>query len=183
MPLIRLLVLAAAALTGLVAVAVVAGTSGCTYRGQQEEVADGPVPFFPGERKGDVTIYRDLQFNDIPIPAEFQLLRDKSYSFQGSNFRSGVFYYEGFIYWRDALRFFENEMPKEQWELQSRERNSFFVELRFRKGPEQLIVVVRNNGRNTTRAELQLDNIDKNDLLLRGRLRPEDSQITNRQLR
>ena len=175
MPLIRLLVLAAAALTGLVALSVIAGTSGCAFTERQGQVTDGSVPFFPGERKGDVTLYRDLQFNDIPVPAELVLLRDKSHSFQGSQFRSGIFYYEGQLYWRDALRFFENEMPREQWVQQSRQRGSSFVELRFRKGPEQLIVVVRNNGRNTTRAELQLDNIEKNDLLLRGKLKPEDS--------
>ena len=177
MPLIRLLVISAAALTGLVLLSVIAGTSGCSFRGQQEETAGGPVPFFPGERKGDVTLYRDLQFNDIPLPAEFQLLRDKSHSFQGSQFRSGIFYYEGQLYWRDALRFFENELPREQWVAQSRQHSGFFVELRFRKGPEQLIVVVRNNGKNTTRAELQLDNIEKNDLLLRGQLRPEDDGV------
>lgn len=160
------LVLSAAA----AAVVAVAAGSGCA-----QQQTNGEVPFYPGERTGDVTLYRDLQFEDLPVPAQYTLLRDKSHSFQGSQFRSGVFYYEGPLYWRDAAAFFVNEMPKGGWTLQKTDRDMFFVEMRFRKGPEQLIVVVRDNYPHGSRSELQLDNIEKNDLLLRGKLKTEDT--------
>lgn len=140
--------------------------------GCQQVTPNNNIPFYPGERTGDVTLYRDMQFDDIAVPAEYMLIRNKSHSFQGSLFRSGVFHYEGPLDWSDAIAFYRKQMPTGGWTMEGFNRNYGFVEIRYRKGPEQLIVVVRQEMWGS-RTEIQLDNIEKNDLLLKGKLSSE----------
>lgn len=123
----------------------------------------------PGDRQGDVTLYRDVSFDDIPVPMEYELLQAESYSFQGAMFRNGVFHYQGELEWTRALEFYRTQFPAAGWALGETERGFDFRVLHFRKGPEQLIVTVRQL-RGGSRAELQLDNVERNDLLLKGML-------------
>ncbi len=123
----------------------------------------------PGSAQGDVTLYQDVQFLDIPVPEEYALLRNESSSFQGSLFRYGRLKYQGPLGWPDALDFYRRELPNAGWRLGKTEKGFDFRVLYFDKGQERLIVVVRQI-RNGSRAELQLDNVDKNDLLLKGKL-------------
>ncbi len=123
----------------------------------------------PESAQGDVTLYQDVQFQDIPVPAEYTLLRNESSSFQGSLFRYGRLKYQGPLDWSEALDFYRRELPAAGWRLGKTERGYDFRALYFDKGQERLIAVVRQI-RNGSRAELQLDNVDKNDLLLKGRL-------------
>ncbi|MCC8191318.1 MAG: hypothetical protein LIP77_11920 [Planctomycetes bacterium] len=118
---------------------------------------------------GDVTLYRDVEFDDIPVPAGYSLNPHTSYSFQGSMFRSGVFHYFGPVEWGAALDFYRTRLPENGWALENTERGFDFRVFHFVKGQEKLIVVVRQT-RDGSRAELQLDDIGKNDLLLRGKL-------------
>lgn len=122
-----------------------------------------------GQGGGDVTLYRDIQFEDIPGPEGYRLLPSESHSFQGSMFRSAVLHYEGMVEWTRAIDFYRTELTRTGWELRKIERGFAFRILHFHKGQEQLIVTVRQL-RNGSRAELQLDNIERNDLLLRGKL-------------
>ncbi|MDR2390982.1 MAG: hypothetical protein LBE84_04805 [Planctomycetota bacterium] len=118
---------------------------------------------------GNITLYRDVGFDDIPIPGAYELLASESHSFQGFLSRSGVFSYQGRVELRDALEFFRTELPQAGWHQIANERGTDFRILRFRKGGEQLIATLRAV-RNGSRAELQLDNVDRNDLLLKGKL-------------
>jgi hypothetical protein len=121
---------------------------------------------------GDVTLYRDVSFSDIPIPAEFALIDDESYSFQGAKFRTGVFRYAGSVDWSEALDYFRTAIPANGWILEKTDRGIADRAFTFSKGPERLIIVVRQV-RNGTQLELQLDNIAQNDLLLKGKLKNE----------
>lgn len=123
----------------------------------------------PESAQGDVTLYRDVQFQDIPVPEEYTLLRGESYSFQGSLFRNGQLKYQGPLGWNDALDFYQQQLPAAGWVLAKTERGFDFRVMYFDKGPERLIAVVRQID-GGSRAELQLDNVGKNDLLLRGKL-------------
>jgi hypothetical protein len=123
----------------------------------------------PDAGTGQPSLYRDVGFSDLPIPDEYELLDAESYSFQGSLSRSGVFHYHGRLEWREALEFFRRQLPQAGWIQVAVERGFDFRDLRFRKGQEQLIVVVRQL-RGGSRAELQLDNIGQNDLILKGKL-------------
>lgn len=138
--------------------------AGCGQQAPEDWVVVGPE-----SAQGDVTLYQDVQFRDIPVPEEYTLLRNQSYSFQGSLFRHGRLKYQGPAEWTDALDFYRRELPAAGWNLGKTERGYDFRALYFDKGQERLIVVVRQL-RNGSRAELQLDNADKNDLLLKGRL-------------
>ncbi len=84
-------------------------------------------------------------------------------------FRNAVIKYHGPLEWTLALDFYRNEMPAAGWTLEKTERGSDYRVFYFGKGQEKLIVVVKQI-RNGSRAEIQLDNVGKNDLLLKGKL-------------
>lgn len=151
------------ALTSLAA-AILTCSLGCEPTPPDDWIAVGPE-----SAQGDVTLYRDVQFLDIPVPEEYQLLRRESYSFQGRLFRNGQLKYQGPLEWTAALEFYRRELMAAGWRLTKTDKGFDFRVLYFDKGPERLIVVVRQI-RNGSRAELQLDNVDKNDLLLKGKL-------------
>lgn len=119
--------------------------------------------------QGDVSLYRDIQFSDIPVPPQYVISPTESYTFQGSMFRSGVLHYYGPLGWTEALEFYRQALPANGWRQESIERGFDFRVYRFTKDREQLIVTVRQI-KGGSRAELQLDDVTKNDLLLKGRL-------------
>lgn len=123
----------------------------------------------PGQSVGSVSVYRNVVFADIPIPPQYVLLTRESFSFQGSQFRTGVFRCEGNLEWVKALEFFRAEMPNAGWKQTRTDRGFNFRVLYFEKGPEQVIITVRQI-RNGSTAEIQLDNTAQNDLLLKGKL-------------
>lgn len=141
----------------------------CLTGCQDQQQDDGWTTVDASNLQGNVALYRDIRFQDIPIPNEYTLLSNESFSFQSSLFRNGIIKYEGPLGWTDALYFFREEMPKAGWQLQKTESGYNSRALYFLKGPETLIVVVRQI-KNGSRAELQLDNSAKNDLLLKGKL-------------
>lgn len=145
--------------------AALALTIGCT-----EEPTGNPwTTAAPVAGQGDVRLARDVQFEDIPMPQEYVLNPNASYSFQGSQSRSGSFLYFGPLEWTVALDFFRTQMPQAGWIPGETERGYDFRVLHFHKGEEKLILTVRQL-RSGSSAEVQLDNIAKNDLLLRGKL-------------
>ncbi|MDR1745265.1 MAG: hypothetical protein LBS30_05880 [Planctomycetota bacterium] len=148
----------------IVAVLALGAVVGCNEAYRDEWLAVGPE-----SRQGDVSVYRDVQFADIPVPEEYVLLPVESSSFQGSLFRNAHLVYQGFLEWTRALDFYRERLPQAGWQLNKTERGYDFRVLYFDKGQEKLIVVVRQI-RNGSRAEIQLDNVDKNDLLLKGKL-------------
>lgn len=152
----RFLAVYAAAILVLIAV-------GCaTYT-----TREAPPP--PGDRRGDVNLIRDIQFEDIPGPQEYDLISSESYSFQGSTFRSAYLVYEGPVEWRQALDFYRTQMPQLGWTAEDTERGFDVRVLRFLKGQERAIVTVRQL-RNGSRTEIQVDNAEKSDLLLKGKM-------------
>lgn len=148
----------------LVAALAFAVAAGCAAQGPGEWLTVGPE-----SRQGDVSVFRDIQFADIPVPEEYVLLPRESSSFQGSLFRNAFLVYQGFLEWTQALDFYREQLPRAGWQLNRTDRGYDFRVLYFDKDQEKLIVVVRQI-RNGSRAEIQLENTDKNDLLLKGRL-------------
>ncbi len=146
------------------AVVALGCAAGCDGDNRDDWITVGPE-----SRQGDVSLYRDVQFADIPVPAEMALLPRESYSFQGSLFRQAQFKYEGPLGTSEVIRFYETHLPQTGWRFVKTERGFDLRVLYFSKDQEQLIVVVRP-ARNGARAEIQLDNVDKNDLLLKGKL-------------
>ena len=146
--------------------AVLALLSGCQLNEQRGE---DWVPVSAGIGPGDVNLYRDVAFQDIPLPQEYIILTQHSYSFQSSQFRNAVIHAQGPLEWTQALSYFRTYLPQTGWRLEKTESGFDFRIYRFRKDQEQLIVTVRQI-RGGSRAELQLDNLERSDLLLRGKL-------------
>lgn len=101
------------------------------------------VPHNPKGATGDVTVHRDIQFADVPVPMGFFLNREKSVSFRGSSFRFGKFTYEGAWSHRLTYEFYERQMPHMGWNLvESKETGKYSDELLFEKGGEMCLIRV-----------------------------------------
>lgn len=150
-----------AALT--LAVAAMAFASGC--------IQETPTAYWSTTAPvaGDVNLARDVQFQDIPMPQGYMLNTNASYSFQGSQSRSGSFLYFGPVEWTEALDFFRTQMPLAGWTPGATERGFDFRVMHFQKGEEKAILTIRQVANGST-TEVQLDNIANNDLLLKGKL-------------
>ena len=153
---------------------MLAMAAGCNREEEAPPLRWESAPEIPGG--GNVTLYRDIGFDDIPVPDAYELLDSESHSFQGVLSRSGVFHYQGQVELPDALEFFRDRLPQVGWRQIASERGAYFRVLNFRKGGEQLLVTIRRI-RNGSRAELQLDNVDRNDLLLKGKLPKNQSRF------
>ena len=90
------------------------------------------IPYSPITDGSEVTVHRDIQFADIPVPMGFLLDRKKSYSFRGSTFRFGTFRYEGAWTQRKTTDFYRRQMPVSGWtELKDEERDQGYVEVTY----------------------------------------------------
>ncbi|MDI6758507.1 MAG: hypothetical protein QMD94_02380 [Candidatus Omnitrophota bacterium] len=58
-----------------------------------------------------------LKFSDIPIPAGFKPLNEKSYSFETSGVRVGVLKYQGKANPDQVVNFYKEQMPIYNWIL------------------------------------------------------------------
>lgn len=135
----------------------------------QEDSTNEWVMVDPSRQMGDVTMYRDIQFADIPVPAGYALIPQDSYSFQSALFRNGILKYHGPVDSTYAVNYYRRHLPARGWRQDNTEKGYNVRVLYFSKGQERLIVIVRDLD-GGSRTELQLDNIDKNDLLLKGKL-------------
>lgn len=167
----------AGAVLGILCSGLLLTAAGCGGGGEWQEpppgwaaLGPGPGPNLGGAApQGEVNLYRDVQFADIPVPAEYYLVPEESHTFQGSLFRNGTLVYEGGLDWINALSFYQQQLPAAGWTLVKDERGGGGRVFYYDKGPERLIVAVVQT-RFGSRAELQLLNQGKNDLLLKGKL-------------
>lgn len=103
------------------------------------------VPYNPKAEAGDVSVKRNIQFVDIPVPMGFEVRRDVSYSFQGSAFRFGYFRYEGVWGMPQTVNFYRRQMPLTQWlpevdEADGRWKHRFL----YAKGTERCRVLIES---------------------------------------
>ncbi len=116
----------------LVAALAFAVAAGCAAQGPGEWLTVGPE-----SRQGDVSVFRDIQFADIPVPEEYVLLPRESSSFQGSLFRNAFLVYQGFLEWTQALDFYREQLPRAGWQLNRTDRGYDFRVLYFDKDQEK----------------------------------------------
>lgn len=88
-----------------------------------------------------------VQFKGIPIPYEFELLPDESWSHVAPSFRTGVMNYRGDILLSRAKSFFAQEMPAAGWTLlQLQEPSRAAAVMKFAKGEENCVITLRRAG-------------------------------------
>jgi hypothetical protein len=102
------------------------------------------TPYNPKAESGDISVRRNIQFQDIPVPLGFVLQREDTFSFKGKTFRFGRFHYRGVWSLRKTSEFYRDQMPLSGWE---------FVDA---EAPERFIVVqVWGKGRERCRLEIE----------------------------
>lgn len=99
---------------GFLALPVLGGCSVMNFFGYPDGVE---TPYNPKDTRGDVSVKRDIQFSDIPVPIGFILRRDSTFSFQGTSFRFGRYTYEGAWTLRKTTEFYKEQMPGSGWRL------------------------------------------------------------------
>jgi len=58
-----------------------------------------------------------LRFSDVPFPAGFKILRDKSFILESGGVRAGVLRYTGRANVEDVIRFYKEQMAVYNWAL------------------------------------------------------------------
>lgn len=62
-------------------------------------------------------VAQSLRFEDIPVPAGFNLIINESFVFQNEQLRVGLLKYEGDAAPEQVLRFYKDQMPLYRWNL------------------------------------------------------------------
>jgi hypothetical protein len=102
------------------------------------------VPYNPKEESSGVSIKRDVQFADLPVPMGFEIIRDKSFSFSGHSFRYANFRYEGAWTFRRTTAFYLEQMGVSGWTLEDSRSEGYAASYIYRKGRERCRVNVES---------------------------------------
>ena len=96
-----------------------------------------------GEKKNEVQapapVYYD--FVDILIPAELSLVKESSFVYSTPSFSAGVLVFEGHVQGESLVNFFNTNMPKDGWTLNSSFRYRRVI-LNFEKDKRSCLVSV-----------------------------------------
>nr|HID59348.1 hypothetical protein [Desulfobacterales bacterium] len=91
---------------------------GCTGKiSKAKGMQEGEALITRVQKKGPVPLYYD--FEDILIPGELKLDKKHSFVFQNSNFTAGVLVFSGNVEVNSLIKFFNNNMAKDNWHLVS----------------------------------------------------------------
>lgn len=82
-----------------------------------------------------------LRFEDIPIPADFNIIRDQSFVFQDGNTRVGLMRYTGRANSNQVVTFFKNQMSLYNWDLINIVEYGH-ITLNFTKSSESCVITV-----------------------------------------
>ena len=98
------------------------------------------------EISGPSPIYYD--FEDIQIPAELSLVKDKSFVYSTASFAAGVLVFEGRVTQNSLVDFFTTSMAKDGWALKSSFRYGRVI-LSFEKGSRSCLIGIEESSFNT----------------------------------
>lgn len=100
------------------------------------------VPFTPKPSGQGIETFRDVQFEDVPVPISFIMRRDNLFSYKSAAFRLGRFHYDGAWSLNKTWWFYYNQMPKHEWELLSETPGDQMVALVYKKGRERCEITI-----------------------------------------
>lgn len=110
-----------------VTLVLVLGLTGCSK-----------IPFLKSEEPQPPT---HVHFNDVLIPAELKIDREKSFVFETQGFKAGTLYFSGYVELDSISDFFRNNMPKDGWRLKSVFRHPKTM-LLFEKDRKSCIITI-----------------------------------------
>ena len=87
-----------------------------------------------------------LRFSDVPVPAGFKLIQDKSFVFQTQGTRVALLKYVGRAKLEELVVFYKEQMPYYNWELLNVVEYGKSV-LNFEREGQSCIVTIESKGR------------------------------------
>ena len=82
-----------------------------------------------------------LRFADLPVPAGFKIIRDKSFTFQNDFTRVGLLRYTGRTHIDRVAAFYKEQMPVYDWDLVNLVEYGKRI-LNFEKGTQSCIITL-----------------------------------------
>lgn len=131
---------------------VVGGGCGGGYLSDQQAADLARV-----ETPEQISVRKDVQFADIPVPYEFIIRRGDSNSFQGSAMRFGKLVYDGIWNTFNTSQWYMKEMPASGWRLvDTKYPNDYAATHVFSKEDETAVIkIYRHEG--NTRVEIDIN--------------------------
>jgi len=89
-----------------------------------------------------------LKFQDVPIPANFKLQQQGSYSFESSGLRAAVLKYKGQASLEQIVNFYKEQMPMHNWVLLNTMEYGDCL-MNFDRDEESCIISISSKGNNS----------------------------------
>lgn len=62
---------------------------------------------------------KSYRFTDVPVPAKFKIVRDKTFIYEAGSFKAGIITYVGWAKLDALAGFYKKNMPEYDWEMVS----------------------------------------------------------------
>lgn len=109
------------------------------------------------ETTGEAQVRKNIQFADIPVPANFKFRKNLSKTFQGRLMRFGTLIYDGVWNVWETNQWYLNKMPEGGWKLTgSKSKGDYNIINTFKKGRETATVRAFEQG-NKIRVEIKIN--------------------------
>lgn len=116
---------------------------------EQATTADEPQPIQEAARPVTAVYY---DFEDVPIPREMEIRRDKSFVFQTTEFTAGLLTFSGRVDPESLMNFFTAKLPEDGWHFLSSIKSPKTI-LFFQKESRFCIITIISKAL-TTHAEI-----------------------------
>ena len=93
-----------------------------------------------------ISLYYD--FNDVPVPKELEVKKEKSVIFQTTEFTAGLLTFSGKVESDSLISFFSNKMPEDGWRFLSLFKSPIKM-MFFLKENRFCIITITSEGRST----------------------------------
>jgi len=126
-----------AALTALVFV------SGCSFSGFNSQSKPAPVEKKDPEKTKKATAMY-LDFEDVIVPMELDVVKDKTVILSTPGFKSGILTLKGRVDSNSLFNFFSNNMEKDNWEVLSKIKSPGTTIMVFKKTSRCAVITIRD---------------------------------------
>ena len=105
---------------------------------KKETSAEAPIKVEEGK---EITISSYYDFDDVSIPDEFELKKEKSYIFHTSEFTTGLLTFSGRVETDSLISFFLNKMSQDGWRFLSSFKSPKNI-MMFKKGNRYCVITI-----------------------------------------
>ncbi|GEM_PF-6915603 len=91
----------------------------------------------------------NFRYDDLPIPNNFTLIGDESFSYEADKFRTGILKYQAKDDYKNVANFFKGELPKYNWNLVSSIEFQNILQLIFEKDSWISVISIKQKSSKT----------------------------------